>query len=63
MKSKDEFKDKFRFTLVGMTAWCQWAEERGTPVQAAKARLDMPGNIDVLLGLMYDFLAKDEKTK
>lgn len=59
MRTKEEFKKRFRFPLIGMAAYGCWVEERGTQTQKAEARVDMPANVELLLESIYEYLAAE----
>lgn len=61
MKSKEEFKKRFRYTLAGMAAYGMYAEIKLAPMERAAAMYDMPANVETLLDMIYDYLNEPPK--
>lgn len=56
MKTKDEFKKRFRFTLAGMAAYGIASEVKDGPLRRAEVMYEMPANVEALLDMIYDYL-------
>lgn len=61
MKSRQEFQQKWKNYVAGMALFGTVSEIRDGPLVRATKVMDIPAEVERLLGLMYDDVARDEK--
>lgn len=58
MKSREQFIERWKRHIAGMALFGVVSEVRDGPLARAAKVLDLPAEVERLLGLMYDDLAK-----